>query len=245
MTASATIFVSTAGTSAFLPVISEMARPKDFRKALYVCMVIVNAAYLSFSLVVYRYCGKWVASPSLGSAGPTMKKVAYAVGLIGLIVSACLYLHVASKYLFVRILRDSKHLQQNTFVHWGTWLSCTFGLSAIAFLLAEGIPVFNYLIALTGSVCFAPLAIILPGLFWLNDFKHYRSGNVMQQIQYWLHWGLPFLGAFLCVGGTYGVVQQIINAYAQKKIGMLSFVFCLLTWDEVLILNRKCIYVCR
>jgi hypothetical protein len=95
MSASATIFVSSAGTSAFLPVIAEMRRPKDFNKALYTCMFIVNAAYLSFSLVVYRWCGEWVASPSLGSAGPTLKKAAYGVGLIGLIVSACLYLHVS------------------------------------------------------------------------------------------------------------------------------------------------------
>lgn len=75
------------------------------------------------------------------SAGPTMKKAAYGVGLIGLLVSACLYLHVslisrqavelvltidveqvAAKYLFVRILRDSKHLQANTLIHWGTWM---------------------------------------------------------------------------------------------------------------------------
>jgi hypothetical protein len=66
MTASATIFVSSAGTSAFLPVIAEMRNPKDYNKALFLCMGIVNAAYLTFSLVVYRWCGQWVASPSLG-----------------------------------------------------------------------------------------------------------------------------------------------------------------------------------
>ncbi len=52
--ASATIFVSSAGTSAFLPVVSEMRKPKEFNKALFVCMGIVNAAYLAFSLVVYK-----------------------------------------------------------------------------------------------------------------------------------------------------------------------------------------------
>lgn len=66
MVASCTIFVSGAGTSAMLPVISEMKNPRDYRKALFICMAIVTAAYLSFSLVVYRWCGKWVASPSLG-----------------------------------------------------------------------------------------------------------------------------------------------------------------------------------
>lgn len=66
MVASCTIFVSSAGTSAFLPVISEMSNPRDFRKALFGCMAFVTAAYLSLSLVVYRWCGQWVASPSLG-----------------------------------------------------------------------------------------------------------------------------------------------------------------------------------
>lgn len=55
MTASATIFVSPAGASAFVPVVAEMRNPKDFNKALYVCIGLANAAYLSFSLVVYRW----------------------------------------------------------------------------------------------------------------------------------------------------------------------------------------------
>lgn len=139
--ASTTIFVSSAGTSAFLPVISEMRNPREYRKALYLCMGIVTAAYLSLSLVMYRWAGQWVASPSLGSAGQTVKMVAYGVGLVGLIVSACLYLHVAAKYCFVRILRGTRHLQSNTLVHWGTWLGLTFGLSFLAFILAEAIPI--------------------------------------------------------------------------------------------------------
>jgi hypothetical protein len=80
MTATCTIFVSSAGTSAFLPVISEMTHPKDYNKAVYVCMGIVQASYLTFSLVVYKWCGKWVTNPSLGSAGRTVKKVSYGIG---------------------------------------------------------------------------------------------------------------------------------------------------------------------
>lgn len=114
MVASSTIFVSTAGTSAFIPVMSEMRNPKDYKKALYLCMIIVNASYLAFSLVVYRWCGQWVASPSLGvsiflalalipganlyhmqSAGQTIKMVSYGVALIGLVISATIYLHVS------------------------------------------------------------------------------------------------------------------------------------------------------
>lgn len=221
--ASASIFVSSAGTSAFLPVISEMRYPKDYNKALYVCMAIVNGAYLSFALVVYKWCGQWVTSPSLGSAGPLLEKISYAIGLIGLIVSACLYLHVAAKYLFVRLLRNSPHLQKDSIVHWVTWLGCTIGLSSISFILAEAVPIFNYLLAIAGSVCFAPLAISLPGGLWLYDYGHYRKGTVGQQAMFWAHVLLVLLGAFFCVGGTYSVVELIKEAYASGKIGEFYF----------------------
>lgn len=138
---------------------------------------------------------------------------------MGLIVSACLYLHVAAKYCFVRILRDSSHLQRNSILHWSTWLGIVIILAIIAFILSEAIPIFNYLIALTGSICFAPLAITLPGWLWLHDYNHYVKGNLWQKTQWMFHWFLILLGAFMCVGGTYGTVKQIVEAYASGIIG--------------------------
>jgi hypothetical protein len=182
-------------------------------------MAIVQASYLTFSLVVYAYCGRWTTDPSLGSAGPLLKKVAYGVGLIGLMVSGCLYLHVAAKYVFVRILRNSPHLQRNSFVHWGTWLGCTIGLGSLSFVLAQAIPIFSYLIALTGSVCFAPIAIMLPGWLWIHDHGEYKSGGLVKKTIYFGHWFLILLGAFVCVGGTYAVIKSIIAAYASGLIG--------------------------
>lgn len=219
MVSTTTIFVSSAGTSAFVPVIAEMRRPQDFRKALYCCMGFVTVSYITFASVIYAYCGHWIASPALGSAGPTVKKVAYGIGLIGLIVSGAFYCHVAAKYLFVRILRNSRHLQANTIVHWSTWLGCTFGLASIAFILAQAIPIFNYLVSITGSLCFAPLALCVPAWIWLYDNSEYRRGGILKQILYGLHILLFLFGCFLCVAGTYGSVQSIINAYHNGTIG--------------------------
>ncbi|RSL55934.1 hypothetical protein CEP53_006932 [Fusarium sp. AF-6] len=218
ITSAATIFCSGAGTSAFLPVISEMKRPRDYNKAVYLCMGIVSASYLSFSLVVYRWCGKWVASPSLGSAGGTIKKVSYGIGLAGLLVSACLYIHVAAKYMFVRLLRNSPHLQKNSVVHWSVWFACTLSMSIVSFLLASGIPIFNYLLALAGSLTFAPLALGLPGYLWIYDHQHYRTASAWKMVVYYLHWVLIGIAAFMTVGGTYGVIQQVIDAYANGEI---------------------------
>ncbi|CAO2652315.1 Nn.00g005980.m01.CDS01 [Neocucurbitaria sp. VM-36] len=218
ITAASTIFCSGAGTSAFLPVMSEMRNPREYSKAVTWCMGLVTAAYLSFSLVVYKWCGQWVASPSLGSAGPVVKKIAYGVGIIGLCVSGALYVHVSAKYLFVRILRNSRHLQANTVVHWGAWMGCVTVMTIISFLIASGVPIFNYLLSLAGSLAFAPLALSLPGWLWIYDHANYWKGSWWQKVLYGLHVVLILIGLFLTVGGTYGVIVQIKDAYRDGTI---------------------------
>ncbi|PYI30380.1 hypothetical protein BP00DRAFT_398642 [Aspergillus indologenus CBS 114.80] len=236
ITASSTIFVSSSATSAFLPVIAEMRPPtaRAYRKAVALCMSFVTASYLTFSLVLYHYCGKWVASPALGSAGPVLKRVAYGIALPGLLVSGALYVHVAAKYLFVRVLRGSpqrrRHLQANTPVHWGTWLACVVGMAAIAWVLASAIPVFTYVLALVGALGFAPLAISLPGICWLYvNVYHGRVDRGEENEQSWykrwtrvmliaVHVGLVLLGLFMMIGGTYGVVIQIQEAYRDGSV---------------------------
>lgn len=52
-----------------------------------------------------RYCGQYVASPSLGSAGGTIEKVAYGIAIPGLIMTSTLWSHVAAKYVSARELR--------------------------------------------------------------------------------------------------------------------------------------------
>ncbi|KAF2102791.1 neutral amino acid permease [Rhizodiscina lignyota] len=219
MVASLNIFNSSAGANSFIPLMAEMKRPKDFNKAVIIVMSFSGACYIAFSLVIYRWCGQWVTSPSLASAGPVIEKVCYGIALPGLLAIALLCLHVASKYLFVRILRKSPHLQAKSAIHWITWFSCTFGLGTLSFIMAEAIPVFNYLLALNASVCFAPLAIMIPGACWLYDHKSYRKGSMGQKVFYWSHYSLLLFGAFFLVGGTYATIQSIITSNQTNGIG--------------------------
>lgn len=197
-----------------------MKQPKDYRKALYSCMGLVTAVYLAFSLVVYKWCGRYVASPSLGSAGPTLEKVAYGVGLLGLLASGMIYAHVGAKYLFVRLLRNSRHLQEKTPQHWIVWFSCSIGLCLLSFILASAIPIFNYLVALVGSICFCPLALMLPAiLHFYDNWGDIKTGTIAQKGEWVLNMILLLLGAFLCVSGTYGVILLISQAYDSGLIG--------------------------
>lgn len=114
------------------------------------------------------------------------------------------------------------HLQKPTVVHWTCWLGAVSTIVALAFVLAEVIPVFSYVLSLVGSVCYAPLAMILPGWLWIYDHGHYRRGGFYRSIAYWLHWLLIPLGLLFFVGATYGVVLQIMQAYNDGTVGMFS-----------------------
>lgn len=237
MTASANVFLCGSGSSMYLPVVSEMRSPRDYRKAAIITGILNGAMYLTFSLVIYRWCGTWLATPAFGSAGTVFKKVCYGIALPGLIIGVGIYQHVAAKYLFVRFLRDTRHLQGNTVVHWSTWLGVNLVLGAMGFIIAEAVPILNYLLGLAGSLCFAPFSLMFPALLWMYDFKTYRRGPASQKTCFYSHALLVILGAFMVVAGTsvfyslilvsadshrYGVALSIRDAF---KHGLISKVF--------------------
>lgn len=86
ITASANIFISGSGSMMYMPVVSEMRKPTDYRKACLVAGFLVGVLYLTFSLAIYRYCGIWIATPAFGSAGTLFKKISYGIALPGLVI---------------------------------------------------------------------------------------------------------------------------------------------------------------
>lgn len=83
-----------AGTPAFFNIVSEMRDPRLYTRSLVICQGGVTVTYIVIGVVVYYFCGSYVASPALGSAGPTMKKASYGLALPGLLVTTMLVLHV-------------------------------------------------------------------------------------------------------------------------------------------------------
>lgn len=83
-----------AGTPAFFSIVSEMRDPKQYTRSLIICQTTVTVTYVVIGIVVYYFCGSYVASPALGSAGVTMKKVCYGLALPGLLATVMLTSHV-------------------------------------------------------------------------------------------------------------------------------------------------------
>ncbi|KAM5347475.1 hypothetical protein ACJ41O_010480 [Fusarium nematophilum] len=97
VSAVSTLIFAYAGTGAFFPIVSEMRDPHLYPRALALCQTVVTIIFLAVGIVVYYYCGSYVASPALGSAGTTIKKVSYGMAIPGLLVSGILLAHLEAE----------------------------------------------------------------------------------------------------------------------------------------------------
>ncbi|KAJ9654985.1 hypothetical protein H2201_008898, partial [Coniosporium apollinis] len=203
-----------AGTPAFFSIISEMRDPRHYTRSLIICQSGVTVTYITIGIVVYYYCGSFVASPALGSAGVLIKKICYGFALPGLIVTTTLVIHLPAKYIFVRHLRGTHHLTENTFRHWATWLGCTGGIAIIAYVIASAIPVFGGLVSLVGALLGTLMSFQPMGCMWLYDnwskFKAERTTKLTLMVCWAVF--VVMSGTFLMIGGTYGSVVGIIDS---------------------------------
>ncbi|KAF4776081.1 transmembrane amino acid transporter [Colletotrichum scovillei] len=219
-----TLVFAFAGTPAFFSIVSEMRDPRHYTRALVICQGGVTATYIAIGCVVYYFCGSYVASPALGSAGATMKRVCYGLAFPGLIVTTTLVIHLPAKYIFIRLLRGSRHLTENTMKHWGIWLACTASIAITAYVIASSIPVFDGLVSLVGALFGTLLSFQPMGCMWLYD--HWAEGKLEKRPR-WIAMVcfscfVVISGTFLMIAGAYGSVVGIMDSY-KKSGGSAAF----------------------
>ncbi|QSZ29121.1 hypothetical protein DSL72_003631 [Monilinia vaccinii-corymbosi] len=215
ISACSSIVFSFAGTPGYFNIISEMRDPRRYPRAVFISQGFITAFYIIIGIIIYYFCGSYVSSPALGSAGATMKKVCYGLALPGLLVSTILLSHIPAKYLFLRILRGSKHLTSNSKTHWTVWLGCTFTVIFCAYMIASAIPIFGGLISLIGAL-FGTFFNFQPfGIMWLHD--NWSKGKTQKSSRWTFMacWSIfvIIIGSFLMVAGTYGSIVGIIDSY--------------------------------
>jgi amino acid permease len=94
ISAVSSLVFSLGGTPSFFALVAEMRDPRDYTKSLLICQSLIAVLYITIGCVVYYYCGTYVATPALGSAGPLLKRIAYGLALPGLGITTILLAHV-------------------------------------------------------------------------------------------------------------------------------------------------------
>lgn len=226
------------GTAAYFNIHSEMRDQTQYNKSLVMGSSFVLVNYILIACLIYGKVGIYVTSPALGSAGLLFKKICYGIALPGLIYTCFFHAHLAAKYGFVRILRNTKHLQSNTMVHWGTWTSLILGIAIFGFIIASAIPFFDNLLALVASLIGTSFVLIIPGCMALHMLGGYEKsdgdGRFAWVTECWKYWAkskrtkLTTYTALLCIAfglfifgaGTYGAVQSIIDNYEDGSVSL-------------------------
>ncbi|WVQ96905.1 hypothetical protein IAU59_004013 [Kwoniella sp. CBS 9459] len=213
-TAVSSLILAYAGVPTYISIISEMRDPRMYNRAMFTAQGLITAVYVAIGTVVYYFCGEYVATPALGSAGVLMKRICYGLALPGLYVTVTIYLHLPAKYLFLRLMKGSRHLTSNSFVHWSVWLACTGTCAALAYIIASAIPIFGGLVGIIGAL-FGTFLCIMAAV-WLCDNnwgRDYSLGTSVKKGLIIFNVFLVVLSAYLIVSGTYGSVQGIIDSY--------------------------------
>lgn len=91
MVAVVNVLFAYGGSPGFFSIIAEMKNPLDYNKAMLAAQGFAMCLYITVSTVLWFYCGQYVASPALGSAGPLLKKIGYGIALPGLLASPIIF----------------------------------------------------------------------------------------------------------------------------------------------------------
>ncbi|KAI1169373.1 amino acid transporter [Nemania serpens] len=202
------------GHSIFFLLISEMKRPRDAMKAAWMLQITATSLYIVFALVSYWYIGPDVSSPSFSSLSPLWSKIAFALAIPNFLIGGSLYSHVASKLIFFRLFRHTKHMHSHTSLGWGVWTFLILLANGSAFILAVSIPVFNYLVSIASALFVAWYTYGLAGAFWLHDTYYFKGGSrawFQRPFMFVINILTVLAGAFVSIGGLFHDPSNLIG----------------------------------
>ena len=166
------IIFAYAGHVAFFGFMSEMKRPQDYRKSLFLLQGVGTSIYLIVAIVIYRYVGERVTSPALSSISPLFRKLAFGCAIPTIVVGGVINGHVATKYINMRLCGKPKPgTKTPVWASYFVWVIIGIAVWTIAWVIAEVIPHFNDLLGLISAAFASWFTYGLSGVFGLFLLK--------------------------------------------------------------------------
>ncbi|KAF2966156.1 hypothetical protein GQX73_g7427 [Xylaria multiplex] len=196
----------------------EMHTPKDFVKSIWVLGIIEIVIYTLTGALIYSFVGQGVQSPALLSAGSLVSKVAFGIALPVIFISGSINGTVAGRYIHGRIYRDSVTRYINTPKGWISWIALISVLTFIGWVLAEAIPFFSDLLAISSSLFISGFTFYFPAMMWFMLIRQGSPFSKENLVWTTLNVICFVVGIVVLVGGTYASIEDIIHRYAIGEV---------------------------
>jgi hypothetical protein len=169
------VIYSYAGNVSFLTYMAEMKSPeKDFGFCLAALEITSITLYCTVAIAVYCLAGQYTQSPALSTAPAVPAKAAYALLIVALLATGLANGHTASKLIYVQVMRKMNALSQLTdrsVKSWSVWVGIVTVLWIVVFIIANVIPIFDSILAITGATAVPWLTFGFASIFWLYNNK--------------------------------------------------------------------------
>ncbi|KAJ5488143.1 Amino acid transporter transmembrane [Penicillium expansum] len=195
--------------------ISEMERPQDFPKALAVLAAISSILFIVPSAIGFHFLGQYSTAPAFGSLGVvSYKKASFGFVIVPTLIIGVIYANVTAKFLYTRILGNSRHSHSHTVIGWSVWGIIMVGIWMLGFVFAEVIPSMGDFLSLLSAAFDSFFGFIYFAVaFWqLNRGSLFNGlGRTAMTV---LNIFIMIVGLFLLGPGLYAAVEAIIADYA-------------------------------
>jgi hypothetical protein len=195
--------------------IAEMERPQDFPKSLAVLVAISVFLFIVPPAVGFRYLGQYSTAPAFGSLGvEAYKKGSFAFVIVPTLVIGVIYANVSAKFVYFRIMGNSRHAHSNTVIGWGVWALVMAGVWAIAFVFSEVVPSMGDFLSLLSSAFDSFFGFIFFAVAYWELYRGRYFNGLLRSINSVTHVFILFGGLFMLGPGLYAAVEAIIADYS-------------------------------
>lgn len=216
--------------------ISQMKRPKDFKKAIYAVTILQVITFALAGSIVYVYVGnEYITAPAFGSLLTVYKKIAFSFAVPTIFFLGSLYGNVSAQFLFLKFFDSkSRHRNNHTVKGWTTWIGILLVSWILAFVVAEVIPFFSDLLSLMSSLFDCWFGFVFWGVayFKLRKSNYNKRGEegvsmlrifseatVWGKTEYIINIFLIGMGLYILGPGLYAAIDSIVLSYQSHLYG--------------------------
>ncbi|EQL03476.1 hypothetical protein G6O67_006527 [Ophiocordyceps sinensis] len=205
--------------------IAEMRDPREFPKSLWACTIAEIITFSVVGAVIYAFTGdQYVKTPAFGSLDELYKKVSFTFMVPTIIFLGCLYASVTARFVFFRVFRNSRHLNDHTIIGWGSWGGILLVTWIMAFIISQVIPFFSSLLSVMSSLFDSWFGFIFWGVAYFRMRRADREVGlkrrpVVDYLSMALNVVIILTGFFFLTVGTYASVQSIIDSFLAGEVG--------------------------